>query len=136
MGSGEYRGKKGTGGVKVGSGQERRRARRFGLVSLAEITSPADNVVTNAFVANASKTGLGLYLDKSIKAGRDVLIRLTYFDHDDKGNEEKRVMEDIGGNVLWVKELGNYYFAGISFTAIDEKRHKRFLNYLKHRDKD
>lgn len=122
--------------MSSGHERDRRKASRFGLVSLAEITSLADNVVTNAFVANASETGLGLYLDKSIKAGRDISIRLTYFDHDDKGNEEKRVMEDIGGKILWVKELGNYYFAGISFTAIDEKKHKRFLNYLKHRDKD
>lgn len=116
--------------------RERRRSRRLGLVSLAEITSPSDSAVTSAFVANASETGLGLYLERPIGRGKDVSIRLTYFDHDDKGNEEKRVMEDVGGRVLWVRELGNFYFAGIAFTALDERRHKRFLNYLRHRKSD
>ncbi len=116
--------------------KERRISKRFGLVSLAEITSLTDKITTNAFVANASETGLGLYMEKYIASGSDVAIKLTYFDQGDKGNEEKRVMEEIDGKVLWIKALGNYFFTGIAFKVLDRKKHKRFMHYLKNRKTD
>ncbi|HLF86501.1 MAG TPA: PilZ domain-containing protein [Nitrospiria bacterium] len=116
--------------------KERRISGRFGLVSLAEITSLTDKITTNAFVANASETGLGLYMEKYIDSGRDVRIKLTYFDQGDKGNEDKRVMEQIDGKVLWIKVLGSYFYAGIAFNVLDQKKHKQFMHYLKNRKKD
>lgn len=72
--------------------------------------SPLDeNKTLNAFVANISQKGIGLYSSNSMCPGSPISLELTYTDV--TGNMNTNLIE---GEIAWEKKQSNHFFAGVS----------------------
>lgn len=68
-----------------------------------------ENGTINAFVANISQKGIGLYSLNSICPGSPITIELMYTDV--TGNPNTNLLD---GEIAWEKRQNNHFFAGVS----------------------
>ena len=79
-------------------------------MSIGYLKVEGDNKSHEVYIANVSKGGTGVYMNKSLKAGTAVNITFT---QRDIGGERR--FEDEPGIIAWCSRCGSVYAAGIKF---------------------
>jgi hypothetical protein len=86
---------------------------RYHLFGKARIKLLLDKTAIDACIANISFSGVGLYAPVSIPNGRQVKIKISFFDGD--GKIQNSVIE---GRIIWHSKLGTFYLVGIRFNEV------------------
>ncbi len=73
----------------------KRRFKRLPILAKAEVRIEEGNTLEQAYVANVSRAGIGLYVDKVLPVDGDVTVILHVVDH-----EGKEFTEKIRGKVV------------------------------------
>ncbi len=105
---------------------ERRKAKRVIITAVAEVNSFQDRLVQEGYVANISKTGIGVYMKRPFKLNRAVEIKMSFYT-----STGVKDVERIAGKVKRVVPFANVYSVGIQFDGLDPKKDKELISYLK-----
>jgi len=100
----------------------KRRFKRLPILAKAEVRIGEDNTLEQAYVANFSRAGIGLYLDKVLPVDGDVTVVLHLVDH-----EGKEFTEKIRGKVAWCKKS---FAAGITLNPLSKREHQHLVAFL------
>jgi hypothetical protein len=100
----------------------KRRFKRLPVLAKAEIRIGESNSLEQSHVANFSRAGIGLYVDKALPVDGDVTVILHIVDHDGKEFTEK-----LKGKVAWCKKT---FAAGIALDSITKREHQHLLAFL------
>jgi hypothetical protein len=83
---------------------------RYHLFGRARIKLLIDKTAVDACIANISFSGIGLYSTVPIPNGRQVKIKMSFFDSD--GKIQNSIIE---GRTVWHSKLGKFYLLGIRY---------------------
>ena len=100
----------------------KRRFKRLPILAKAEVRIEEGNTLEQAYVANVSRAGIGLYLDKVLPVDGDVTVILHVVDHE--GNE---FTEKVRGKVIWCKKT---FAAGIALNPLTKREHQHLVTFL------
>jgi len=75
-----------------------------------------------AYVANISRGGIGLYISKSLPVGREATVTLRFVNQ-----EGKEIEETVHGKILWQREA---FAAGISLKRLRKKDSPAIVTFL------
>ena len=100
----------------------KRRFKRMPILAKAEVRVGANNSLEPSHVANISRAGIGLYVDKVLPVDDEVTVILHFVDHDGKEFTEK-----LRGKVAWCKKT---FAAGISLAPITKREHQHLVTFL------
>jgi hypothetical protein len=100
----------------------KRRFKRLPVLAKAEIRIGANSGLDQSHVANISRAGIGLYVDKVLPVDGDVTIILHMVDH-----EGKEFSEKLQGKVAWCKKT---FAAGIALNPITKREHQHLATLL------
>ena len=101
---------------------DKRKSTRVAITALAEVNLPDGSSLTT-YVANMSRQGIGLYLQKPLEAGTALSIKLNYRDG---GGKIK--IKQLNGQVKWAYD--GFYAIGISIEGLNEKENEDLLQYI------
>ena len=101
---------------------EKRKTNRVAITALAEMTLPDGDVITS-YVANMSRRGIGLYLQKTIDPETQVRVKIMY-----RIDNGKTKTKEINGRVKWA--YPGFFATGISLEGLNEKEHADLLQYI------
>jgi len=92
---------------------DNRRHKRVPLAAIAKLSlEDAGNVhAIDAFTADISMSGIGVYSETAIDIDRDVTLAIEFL-----GNDGLLRTDTIGGHVVYNNILGTKYFTGIEFN--------------------
>ena len=100
----------------------KRRFKRLPILARAEVRIGESNTLEQAYVANVSRAGIGLYLDKVLPVDDDVTVILHVVDQ-----EGKEFTEKIRGKVVWCKKT---FAAGIALNPFTKREHQHLVTFL------
>jgi PilZ domain len=100
----------------------KRRFKRLPMLAKAEVRIGENSSLNPSHVANVSRAGIGLYINKVLPVDGDVTIILHFTDHD--GNE---FTEKIHGKVAWCQKA---FAAGITLNPLNKKEHHHLASFL------
>lgn len=92
--------------------KSKRKFRRLTIMSIGFLKINGDKKSHEVYIANISKGGTGIYMNKSLKVGTEVEITFTQRDI-----EGERRFEDEPGTIAWCSRCGSVYAAGIKFDS-------------------
>lgn len=92
--------------------KSRRKSKRLSIMSIGFLKVNGDKKSHEVYIANVSKGGTGIYMNKSLKVGTEVSITFTQRDL-----ECERRFEDKPGAIAWCSRCGAVYAAGIKFES-------------------
>lgn len=92
--------------------KSRRKFKRLSIMSIGFLKVNGDKKSHEVYIANVSKGGTGVYMNKSLKVGTEVAITFTQRDI-----ESERRFEDKQGAIAWCSRCGSVYAAGIKFES-------------------
>lgn len=101
---------------------DKRESTRVAITALAEVNLPDGSSLTT-YVANMSRQGIGLYLQKPLEEGTAISIKLNYRDTTGKIRTKQ-----VRGRVKWA--YNGFFATGISLEGINEKEHGDLLRYI------
>ncbi len=110
---------------------DRREARRVIITCVAEVSSVGENHIQEGYVTSISRTGLGVFLQRPIKAKSEVNLKLSFFSV--TGIKD---IENIRGIVVWGERMRNVYHIGIQFARLDPKKDAELISYLDSAEKN
>ena len=100
----------------------KRRFKRLPILAKAEIRIGANSSLEQSHVANISRAGIGLYVDKNLPVDGEVTIILHFADH-----EGKQFTEKLRGKVAWCKKT---FAAGIALDPLTKREHQHLVTFL------
>lgn len=100
----------------------KRRFKRLPILAKAEIRIGTNSNLEQSHVANISRAGIGLYVDKVLPVDGDVTVVLHIVDHDGKEFTEK-----LRGKVAWCKKT---FAAGIALDPLTKREHQHLATLL------
>lgn len=100
----------------------KRRYKRLSILSRAYIRIKGQKAGSQAYVANISRGGLGLYISKSLPVGRETTVALRFVNQEGKEIEEK-----VQGKILWQRGA---FAAGISLKGLKKKESPAIITFL------
>ena len=110
---------------------DRRKARRIIITCIAEVSPIEENYIQEGYVTSISRTGLGVFLQRPIKAKNEVNLKLSFFSI--TGIKD---IENIRGTVVWGERMRNVYHIGIQFARLDPKKDAELISYLDSAEKN
>jgi c-di-GMP-binding flagellar brake protein YcgR len=105
--------------------KDRRRHPRISIMGLLRVILPGDARSREAYLANISRGGVGVYLHKDVKPGQKIAIMLYL---KDKAGQEKE--EKINTRVMWSGPTGDLYMAGLQFEKMAKEKYEAVLKSL------
>jgi hypothetical protein len=90
--------------------KSKRRYRRLTIMGLGRLTLDGETRSQEVYIANVSRGGIGLYLNKAVKAEARLTVSFPYTDADGDLSDQTRT-----GGVVWCKRFGGVYAVGIKF---------------------
>jgi hypothetical protein len=103
------------------SQRPKRKSERLSIMGLLYLRPEGQKRRREAYVANISKEGIGVYLHKSLRPGLTVAVTLMT-------SESIPVEEqDLQARVVWCKPIGEIYHAGLRLLDLTEDRYKAML---------
>ena len=102
--------------------KQRRKTKRPYILAKVKIKQVGGVPSMEAVAINLSRKGIGVYIKRSLKQGRKVLVQLTFFD--EKG---VKITEATRGTIRLILELGGQYAAGIDFDHLIRKTDQPIL---------
>ncbi|UCG79065.1 MAG: PilZ domain-containing protein [Nitrospirota bacterium] len=102
-------------------GKNRRIHKRVPIAGSARILlNDGQGAFTEGLISNVSISGIGIYTDRQVDDGEDVLLELNFI-----SSEWTMTETVIQGNVVYTKDMEFSFFTGIEFTnEIDPGSHK------------
>ena len=100
----------------------KRRFKRLPVIAKAEVRIGESNSLEQSHVANISRAGIGLYVDKVLPVDGDVTVILHIVDH-----EGKEFTEKLRGKVAWCKKA---FAAGIVLNPLTKREHQNLVTFL------
>jgi Tfp pilus assembly protein PilZ len=94
-------------------------------MGLLRVTLPGEARSREAYLANISRGGVGIYLHKDVKAGQKMTITLYL---KDEIGQEKEVQ--VGARVMWSSPIGDLCMAGLQFERMTKEKYKSVLKGL------
>ena len=92
--------------------RSRRRWRRLSIMALGQIQVKGERKTQEAYVANLSRGGAGIYLHRPIRVGTPLLLSYTFTDRSGQVQQHTR-----HGKVVWCRRFGAVYAMGIQFDT-------------------
>jgi hypothetical protein len=92
------------------------------ILAKAEVRVGANSNLEQSHVANISRAGIGLYVDKILPVDGEVTVILHFVNH-----EGKEYTEKLRGKVAWCKKA---YAAGISLDPLTKREHQHLVTFL------
>lgn len=84
------------------------------------------DVSLEAMVSNVSLSGIGIYAERQIEDGTEVLIEINFISSD--GLMKIIIMK---GHIVYAREMGSLFFTGIEFTEeINPEEHNELYNHI------
>ncbi|MBI5197367.1 MAG: PilZ domain-containing protein [Nitrospirae bacterium] len=96
--------------------KSRRKFRRLTIMGLGKIALQGEKKFQETYIANVSRGGAGIYLNKPLKVGTEVIFSYPSTDPG-TGNPEHPMKSGV---VVWCKRCGGVYAMGIKFDRVDE----------------
>jgi len=93
--------------------KSRRKNRRLTIMGIGSLKVEGDRKTQEVYIANISKGGVGIYLHKPLKVGKDVHITFTQRDI-----EGENSFEEQPATIAWCSRCGSVYAAGLRFAGI------------------
>lgn len=105
--------------------KDRRRQLRLTLMGIVRILLPGDPKFHEAYLANFSRGGIGIYLHKKVRIGQKlrVAVRLN-----EPANREEE--QEIGAEVTWVSPAGELYMVGLKFERMAKDKYQAVIRGL------
>ncbi len=100
----------------------KRRYRRLSILSRAYIRIKGRKAGSQAYVANISRGGLGLYISKPLPIGRETTVTLRFVNQ-----EGEEIEEMVHGKILWQREA---FTAGISLKGLKKRESPAIVTFL------
>lgn len=94
-------------------------------MGLMRVILPGESRSKEAFLANISRGGIGVYLHKEVKPGQKVKIIVHL---EDKTGHE--VEEVIDSRVTWSSKVGSLQMAGLQFAKMPRDKYEAVLKSL------
>jgi len=91
--------------------KSRRKFRRLAIMGLGRLILEGERKSQEVYVANLSRGGAGVYMNKALKLNTPLALSFRYTDP--SGDQEMRSRPGI---VAWCKRFGGVYALGIRFT--------------------
>ncbi|MEK6538011.1 MAG: PilZ domain-containing protein [Nitrospirota bacterium] len=91
--------------------KSRRKNRRLTIMGMGSLKVEGDRKTQEVYIANTSKGGAGIYINKPLKVGTGVHI--TFTQRDLAG---ERRFEEQPGTIAWCSRCGSVYAVGIKFA--------------------
>jgi hypothetical protein len=92
------------------------------ILAKAEVRIGASNSLEQSHVANISRAGIGLYVDKVLPVDGEVTVILHFADFEGKERTEK-----LRGKVAWCKKT---FAAGIALDPLTKREHQHLVTFL------
>lgn len=105
--------------------KERRRHPRVTIMGLLRVILPGESKSKEAFLANISRGGIGVYLHREVRIGQKVQV-IVYLE-DKTGHE---VEEIINSRVTWSNKVGTLHMAGLQFAKMPKHKYEAVLKSL------
>ena len=105
--------------------KDRRRHPRLTIMGLVTVTLPGESRSREAYLANISRGGIGIYLHKEVRPGQKIWITLRLKDQEGLETEQK-----IGARVMWSNPIGELYMCGLQFEKMTKERYEAVLKSL------
>ncbi len=102
--------------------KERRRHPRLSIMGLVRVTLSGEPKSREAYLANISWGGIGIYLHKKVQAGQK--LRITVQLKNREGQEEE---DQIGAHVSWSNPIGDLCMAGLQFEEMTKEKYAAVL---------
>jgi c-di-GMP-binding flagellar brake protein YcgR len=103
--------------------KNRRQALRMTVMGIVRIALPGDSRTIEAYLANISRGGIGIYLHRKVRVGQKIRITVRL-----KGEWERE--EEIGAEVTWVSRAGDLYMVGVEFERLPKDQYQAVMNNL------
>ena len=100
----------------------KRRRKRLSIFSRADVRPKGKRALMEAYVANLTQEGVGLYIQESLTVGQKVAITLHFVNH-----EGVEVTEKVEGKIAWCKKA---YAAGVALSPLNKKEHPYLATFL------
>jgi Tfp pilus assembly protein PilZ len=102
--------------------KERRRHPRLTIMGMITVILPGESRSREAYLANVSRGGIGIYLHKEVRQGQKITLTLR-----PKGQEEE---QHIQTQVMWTGPVGDLYMAGLQFEKMPKEKYEAVLKSL------
>ena len=96
--------------------KSRRKFRRLTIMGLGKIAIRDEKKFQETYIANVSRGGAGIYMNKPIKVGTPITFSYPFTDPN-SGHPEHPTKT---GTVVWCKRCGGVYAMGIKFDRFEE----------------
>jgi|GEM_PF-1438758 len=109
-------------------GDNRSAYKRVPVSGTADLTfhDQDGEVSIKTIVSDVSLSGLGIYADRQVADDTEVSIELNFLSSDDA---MKNAL--LKGNIVYTREVGTFFFAGIEFTdEITAKKQTELYDYI------
>ena len=93
--------------------KSRRKNRRLTIMGMGSLKVEGDRKAQEVYIANISKGGVGIYIHKPLKVGKDVHISFTQRDIEGESS-----VEEQPATIAWCSRCGSVYAAGLRFAGI------------------
>ena len=94
----------------------------FSAVAAVSYKDKVNVYAIEAFIADMSMSGVGLYSETAIEIDRDISLFIEF-----PGNDGMSRTDSIGGHVVYSNLLGTKYFTGIEFNELINPLRQPFL---------
>jgi hypothetical protein len=102
--------------------ENRRKALRIPLITMARITPHGPQTSADAFVRDVSIEGIGVYVKGRYQQGDLLLVKVSFM-----VSQGETIKESLMGRVSWVKPLEEGYLAvGIQLPDMEQKNPKLY----------
>jgi hypothetical protein len=105
--------------------ENRRKALRIPLITMARITPHGLQTSAEAFVRDVSREGIGVYVKGRYQKGDLLLVKVSFMI-----NQGETIRESLMGRVAWVKPLEEGHQAVGIFLSDMEQKHPKLYTYI------
>ncbi|HUK55218.1 MAG TPA: PilZ domain-containing protein [Nitrospiria bacterium] len=103
--------------------KNRRQNPRLTIMGMVRVRLPGDSKAVEAYLANISRGGIGIYLHKKTRVGEKLRIAVPSKDKDDQE-------EEFGAEVAWISRAGELYMVGVRFESMTKDKYHAVLTSL------
>lgn len=94
-------------------------------MGLIRVTLSGESKSQEAYLANISRGGIGIYLHKKVQMGQKLWVTVRLNDR-----EGQEVEEQIGAHVSWSNPIGDLCMAGLQFEKMSREKYSAVLKSL------
>jgi len=103
--------------------KNRRQTLRMTVMGIVRVSLPGDSRTIEAYLANISRGGVGIYLHRKVRVGQKLRFTVRLKSESDRE-------EEVGAEVTWVSRAGDLYMVGVQFERLPKDQYQAVMNNL------